>query len=31
MTGMSERALAYSEEPLAHRMLVIYEVGARDV
>ena len=25
MTGMSERALAYSEEPLEHRMLVIYE------
>jgi hypothetical protein len=25
MTGMSERALAYSEEPLQHRMLVIYE------
>jgi hypothetical protein len=27
MTGMSERALAYSEEPLAHRMLVIYEAA----
>lgn len=27
LTAMSERALAYSEEPLAHRMLVIYEAG----
>lgn len=27
MTGMSERALAYSEEPLSHRMLVIYEAA----
>ncbi len=26
MTGMSERALAYSTEPLSHRMLVIYEM-----
>src|SRR5262249_31014703 len=25
LTAMSERALAYSREPLAHRMLVIYE------
>ncbi len=25
LTGMSEKALAYSEEPLKHRMLVIYE------
>ena len=25
MTGMSEKALAYSQEPLEHRMLVIYE------
>jgi hypothetical protein len=28
LTAMSERALAYSEEPLAHRMLVIYEGAA---
>jgi hypothetical protein len=27
MTGMSERALAYSEEPLSHRTLVIYEAA----
>ena len=27
MTGMSERALAYSEEPLSHRILVIYEAA----
>jgi hypothetical protein len=27
LTAMSERALAYSEEPLAHRMLVIYEAA----
>lgn len=27
LTGMSERALAYSEEPLSHRMLVIYEAA----
>jgi hypothetical protein len=27
MTGMSERALVYSEEPLAHRVLVIYEAA----
>lgn len=25
LSGMSERALAYSEEPLEHRMLVLYE------
>lgn len=25
LTAMSERALAYSEEPLQHRMLVLYE------
>lgn len=27
LTAMSERALAYSEEPLAHRMLVVYEAA----
>lgn len=27
LTAMSERALAYSEEPLAHRMLVLYEAA----
>jgi hypothetical protein len=27
LTSMSERALAYSEEPLRHRMLVLYEVS----
>jgi hypothetical protein len=27
LTAMSERALAYSEEPLSHRMLVIYEAA----
>ena len=27
VTGMSERALVYSEEPLAHRTLVIYEAA----
>ena len=27
MTGMSERALAYSEEPLSHRFLVVIEAG----
>ena len=27
LSSMSERALAYSEEPLAHRMLVIYEAA----
>jgi hypothetical protein len=27
LTAMSERALAYSEEPLQHRFLVIYEVA----
>ena len=25
LTGMSERALAYSDEPLSHRILLIYE------
>jgi hypothetical protein len=28
LTGMSEKALIYSEEPLSHRMLVIYEAVA---
>lgn len=27
LTAMSERALAYSEEPLSHRMLVIFEAA----
>jgi hypothetical protein len=27
LSSMSERALAYSEEPLSHRMLVIYEAA----
>ena len=27
LSGMSERALAYSQEPLAHRFLVIYEAA----
>ncbi len=27
VTGMSERALVYSEEPLAHRTIVIYEAA----
>jgi len=27
LTAMSERALAYGEEPLAHRMLVLYEAA----
>ncbi len=27
LTGMSERALAYSQEPLVHRFLVIYEAA----
>lgn len=27
LSAMSERALAYSEEPLSHRMLVIYEAA----
>jgi hypothetical protein len=27
LTGMSERALAYSKEPLEHRMLVVYELA----
>jgi nicotinamide riboside kinase len=26
-TAMSERALAYSEEPLQHRFLVLYEAA----
>ena len=30
MTAMSERALAYSDEPLKHRMLVIYEAAGMD-
>jgi hypothetical protein len=29
LTAMSERALAYSEEPLAHRMLVLYEAAGQ--
>ena len=28
LSGMSERALAYSEEPLSHRILVVYEAAA---
>jgi hypothetical protein len=28
LTGMSERALAYSEEPLSHRFIVLYEAAA---
>jgi hypothetical protein len=28
VTAMSDRALAYSEEPLVHRMLVLYEAAA---
>ena len=27
LTAMSERALAYSEEPLSNRMLVLYEAA----
>ena len=27
LTGMSERALAYSKEPLEHRVLVVYEMA----
>jgi hypothetical protein len=27
LSGMSERALAYSEEPLTHRMFVVYEAA----
>ncbi|MBA3688917.1 MAG: hypothetical protein H0W81_08835 [Chloroflexi bacterium] len=27
VTGMSERAMAYSTEPLSHRMLVVYEAA----
>lgn len=30
LTAMSERALAYSEEPLRHRFLVIYEVAGME-
>lgn len=30
MTGMSERGLIYDEEPLEHRMLVIYEAAGMD-
>ena len=30
LTAMSERALAYSEEPLNHRMLVLYEAAGLD-
>jgi hypothetical protein len=26
LTAMSERALAYGEEPVAHRIIVLYEV-----
>jgi hypothetical protein len=29
LTAMSERALAYSEEPIAHRMLVLYEAAGQ--
>jgi hypothetical protein len=29
LTAMSERALAYSDEPLAHRMLVLYEAAGQ--
>jgi hypothetical protein len=28
LTGMSERALAYSEEPLSHRFIVLFEAAA---
>lgn len=28
LSGMSERALVYSEEPLSHRMLIVYEANA---
>jgi DNA primase len=31
LSGMSERALAYSEEPLKHRYLVIYEAARQAV
>lgn len=30
MTGMSERGLIYDEEPLEHKMLVIYEAAGMD-
>lgn len=30
LTAMSERALAYSEEPLSHRFLVIYEAAGME-
>jgi hypothetical protein len=30
LTAMSERALAYSEEPISHRFLVIYEAAGMD-
>ena len=30
LSGMSEKALAYSQEPLSHRVLVIYEAAAVD-
>ena len=30
LTAMSEHALAYSEEPLEHRMLVIFEAGGME-
>ncbi len=29
LTAMSDRALAYSDEPLAHRMLVLYEAAGQ--
>nr|MBA2598669.1 hypothetical protein [Chloroflexia bacterium] len=29
LTAMSERALAYSEEPISHRMLVLYEAAGQ--
>ena len=29
LTAMSERALAYSEEPIVHRMLVLYEAAGQ--
>lgn len=30
LTSMSERALAYSNEPMAHRMLIVYELSGLD-
>ena len=30
LTGMSERALAYDDEPLKHRMLVVYEAAGME-